>query len=556
MSDGSTGATGRHSLAALTPWLILLHVLAVGVLVAVVSVPPVLDYPNHYVRFWLLAGGIDDAPLSSMYSVDWSRTVTNIGVDLVASLAGPILGADVIAKLALFLSFSLPTFGAIVLNRHLAGRWHPWQLAILFFAWSATSIGGFMNFQIGLGLALIFAWIDCRISVRRQIVLLPWRAAAFGLLMIVHAFPACFFLLTIGALEFGSGFTPFHSWRKAGAAAKRIFWAAIACAIPLVLIFALGPAVPGGKAGLQLMWNDTLQTQLLNIASAFWSYDFRVDYSFLVLLWIASILIRRSARGHAHAGLLLGFVALCIFSVIAPRNMLATGWISWRFPIMAALVGMAAFLPGEVQDNRRYRFAWVLIVLAVFGRLAWVGSNWIRYQDDVNDVIAVMQDIPAGSAVLQAGHVDPAGVPFWKSYRHMAWSYDTYRHLATLAVPIAHSFVPTVFTAYGKQPLEVQKAWQDIDVPEDNLISTSWLICRTTSDFQGTYWQYIANWRQRFDYVIVLNADLPDKEAGFDVPDGLRRVRHTPFADLFEVDKSWSEHDIQPRKSYCSDKLM
>ncbi|MGR6431861.1 hypothetical protein ACU5AY_13170 [Rhizobium sp. PAMB 3174] len=554
MSDGSAGATGRHSLAALTPWLILLHVLAVGLLVTVITVPPVLDYPNHYVRFWLLAGGINEAPLSSMYSVDWSRTVTNIGVDLVASLAGPILGADVIAKLALFLSFSLPTFGAIVLNRHLAGRWHPWQLAILFFAWSATSIGGFMNFQIGLGLALIFAWVDCRISVRRQIILLPWRAVAFGLLLIVHAFPACFFLLIIGALEFGSDFTPFHSWRKAGAAARRIFWAALACAIPLVLIFALGPAVPGGNAGLQLMWNDTLQTQLLNIASAFWSYDFRVDYSFLVLLCIGLLLLRRSARGHAHAGLLLGFAALCIFSVIAPRNMLATGWISWRFPIMAALVGMAAFLPGEMQDNNRYRFAWVLIVLAVFGRMAWVGSNWIRYQDDVNDVIAVVKDIPAGSAVLQAGHVDPAGVPFWKSYRHMAWSYDTYRHVATLAVPIAHSFVPTVFTAYGKQPLEVRRDWRDIDVPEDNLIPIFWLACKSAADYDGTYWQYLANWRQRFDYVLVLNADLPDERAGFDVPDGLDLVHHTTFADLFRVAKNRQGQGVEMERPYCSNK--
>jgi len=37
-----------------------------------VRVPPLLDYPNHFARIWLLSGGIDRPPLSAMYALDWT----------------------------------------------------------------------------------------------------------------------------------------------------------------------------------------------------------------------------------------------------------------------------------------------------------------------------------------------------------------------------------------------------------------------------------------------------------------------------------------------------
>lgn len=45
-----------------------------------VRIPPVLDYPNHYVRLWLLTGGVDHPPLSRIYAVDWSRASANMAM--------------------------------------------------------------------------------------------------------------------------------------------------------------------------------------------------------------------------------------------------------------------------------------------------------------------------------------------------------------------------------------------------------------------------------------------------------------------------------------------
>ena len=54
--------------------------------------PPLLDYPNHFARIWLLAGGAGAQPVSGFYAVDWSGAWTNIGIDVYNLLnANPVL---------------------------------------------------------------------------------------------------------------------------------------------------------------------------------------------------------------------------------------------------------------------------------------------------------------------------------------------------------------------------------------------------------------------------------------------------------------------------------
>ena len=61
----------------LTVWF-LLTALFVLLPVALFPLPPVLDFPNHLVRLWLIQGGFDVAPL---YGEDSNGVSTNIGVD-------------------------------------------------------------------------------------------------------------------------------------------------------------------------------------------------------------------------------------------------------------------------------------------------------------------------------------------------------------------------------------------------------------------------------------------------------------------------------------------
>jgi len=65
LDEAGHASLPRHLAAALTAALaiLLLPILAV-------AVPPLVDYPNHLVRMWLIAGGAQEPPLDGIYGVD------------------------------------------------------------------------------------------------------------------------------------------------------------------------------------------------------------------------------------------------------------------------------------------------------------------------------------------------------------------------------------------------------------------------------------------------------------------------------------------------------
>ncbi|MBP2445033.1 hypothetical protein JOH51_002472 [Rhizobium leguminosarum] len=159
-------------------------------------------------------------------------------------------------------------------------------------------------------------------------------------------------------------------------------------------------------------------------------------------------------------------------------------------------------------------------------------------QKDVTAVERVLKNVPAGAAVLPLGHEPATVVGLAHSNRHFAWGLDTFRHLPTLAVPFSHAFVPTVFTAKGKQPLSVLPPWSEIAVPEGNLLSIGVLSCPAMMREYGDFTPYLSDWRRRFDFILVANADIPDRYVGASMPAGLRLVEDAGFAQLYAIDKA------------------
>jgi hypothetical protein len=256
--------------------------------------------------------------------------------------------------------------------------------------------------------------------------------------------------------------------------AGRLTLAIGACALPPLALYLRTTALPNaGGDGLGLVWNDGVVLIVMNLLSAITTYVPLVD----VLLVLPLILIcTRAVRAgdiRMHAGLAVTACGLFLLSCVAPLHMLGTGWISWRFPIMAALVAMAMVCPFANLPRRQALLLALVVNLAIFGRTGWIGWNWWLAQKDVAAVETVLRQVPTGAAVLPLGH-EPEMVGYLgHSNRHFAWGLDTFRHLPTLAVPFSHAFVPTLFTAKGKQPLSVLPPWSEIAVPEGNLVPIS-----------------------------------------------------------------------------------
>jgi hypothetical protein len=92
-----------------------------------VDVPPVLDYPNHLARYFVLAHP-DDAALSQMYAPHWT-ILPNLGMDAIGAALLRIGDAHVHGRILLALSLFAPVIGVVAYHFAAFGRFSYWPLA-------------------------------------------------------------------------------------------------------------------------------------------------------------------------------------------------------------------------------------------------------------------------------------------------------------------------------------------------------------------------------------------------------------------------------------------
>ncbi|HEX4177491.1 MAG TPA: hypothetical protein VHY57_03600, partial [Rhizomicrobium sp.] len=127
------------------------------------EMPPLLDYPNHLARMEILSRLPGDADLAKIYSVSW-RIVPNIGIDVTMPALMHALPLMAAGKVFVALALILPLMGVITLHRALFQTVSYWPLAAGLVAYNRLFFSGFLNFLIGVGLALLAAalWVAWR----------------------------------------------------------------------------------------------------------------------------------------------------------------------------------------------------------------------------------------------------------------------------------------------------------------------------------------------------------------------------------------------------------
>jgi hypothetical protein len=500
---------------------------------ALVKWPPLLDYPNHYARMWLLAGGADTFPLSRMYQVAWEKASTNIGIDVIAAALGHVFPFGLIAHALVIAAIVLPPLGAACLNRELFGGWHWWQVAFAIVAWNTTLAAGFLNFQIGIGLALLGCSFEPALA-RTRWAGVAARACIGGVALFIHVMAFAFYVALVAAVTLGPELAPL---RRAHSAARGLRRAAIACLpilVPLLLFLVLAPKLPGSQASSRpaVLWQDPRKVGQA-LATAFATYRLGVDAVFACAFALPVAVAATTRRIETHAGLLLLACALAILSSFVPREVGDTGWIDKRVPPMAVLTFAASVRPSNPSSIRWQRAVLALTFLVAMARTAWVARIWLARQADFASVERALDQVPPGSAVLPLEHDlsarDRKTAPLGRFFSH---DVPTYTHVSLLAIVERSSFVPTLFTAAGKQPVRVLPPWDEIAVAEGRVATVD----RLADPEAIREFPYLAHWRDRFDYVLVECADIPNEGGPLPLL-GVREVSDQGFARLYRVEK-------------------
>lgn len=505
-------------------------VLAIGALFVpafAVTMPPLLDYPNHYARLWLLAGGAETAPLSAMYDVVWTWPATNIGIDLVAASLGRLIGAERLPPLLLALSSALPVTGAVLLHRRMFGMWSWWQIGFALAGWGMTVLAGFMNFQISLGLALLAVAADPSTLGRRTVAAWAVRALVSAGLLVVHPFGSLFYAILVAAISLGPDLKPLLRWREAAASAGRALLAVAPIAAPVALFVLLTPHMPAQARGEDwLIWRPFDPRYLLNLLLVgVRTYDPLVDLPMLMVLVLTVYRAGRLRRLEAHAGLALAAGGLALLSLAMPEEVGDSFWMDKRLPVMALLTYLVSLNPLAVTAREAAVAACGLLVVTLV-RTAAVGGVWIMRQEDIADLQRALAHVPAGAAVLPVEHFPP-DEDLGKHVGRFFYGGRTHEHYATLVVPWRQAFAPTLFTTAGKQPVRVRSPWSQISGSDDRPLALDELD-------QVAPPNYARRWRERFEYVLVVNADMRDR-TGAHLPTDLKLIADEGFARLFRV---------------------
>ena len=163
-----------------------------------------------------------------------------------------------------------------------------------------------------------------------------------------------------------------------------------------------------------------------------------------------------------------------------------------------------------------------------------------------------LKDVPAGATLLTVKHYHLPSLGFTPLGRNLIYAGDTYRHYPAMAVVWRHAYVPTLFSQPGKQPIHVRPPYTSISDPTGGVLASvhATALWRTNcnSHQSGKKNQRI-KCPPRFEYLLVLNADQPDRYGPFVPPSNLYLVSDTGFSRLYRIADEALKTELQNSKT-------
>jgi hypothetical protein len=413
--------------------------LAMLALVPIVTVrlPPILDYPNHMARMYVLAALPHAPDLARYYKAVWTP-LPDLALDAVVPFLARLMPVE--AAMRLFLGFMLLALagGCVALHRAAFRRWSIWPLFAFLLLYNRVLLWGFLNYLAGLALMLwaLAAWVALERKPLAWRILIGTVAATAIYLSHLAAF-GCY-ALAILALAVA----PRQGERFADTIAIRRIAPAFITLLPSIVIFLMAPT---SGASLDFHYGNLLRKFDLPV-SIFDNYNRVFDGATFGILLIAVVtgLIRRGIALHDR--LRWSLLAVLIAYILVPSSFLSAAGIDHRLPVAIALLFVATSDWGAIDSRKSKAIIAGLAVLLTI-RMAVIETVWLR-GDRTYDALRPMFDhVAPGAKIAVAApvsEVQAGGIPLY--------------HFPALAIIARHAFVDTIFADPFQQPLQLTDA--------------------------------------------------------------------------------------------------
>jgi hypothetical protein len=499
---------------------------------ALVDVPPLLDYPNHMARMFVLAFGPTDPVLSRMYAPHWGL-IPNLALDVLIPPALAVMPLDVAGRIAIAIAILLPMAGCVALSRALFGRRSWWALASALPAYNVALRLGLLNFLIGVGMALLLAssWVAWREARPRFAIALAAGGAV--VVFFCHIMGVALLGLLLGLREAEACLAAGSSWRPRVTMALGRFGV-------LVAVFAL-PCAMFAMSQLSATWTGLLwQPLAAKLYGAFGAVIFQnvaldLAAGAACLCFVYGCL--RERHGQAPVWMAASILILALCYAAAPFYFKGTGFVSTRFAVMAGFLIFAGFRPLRLPARVAALAALAFVVLFC-ARMADIGQAWWAHNAHLAELRSVIAPVEPGSRVLVLSLPEDDAPQYWATtarHREIPFLFETDLHEPALLLTERRAFWPSLFANPGQQPLVVLPPYDRIATPQSVPPPHSALSV-PPNPIAARMFPVPPDWREAFDYVLLLDAGGEPDLAGW-AAGRMDLLRATDAAALFRIRK-------------------
>ena len=495
---------------------------------AVVDVPPLLDYPNHLARAYVVAHGQQDPHLSQMYAPHWA-VIPNLAVDLILPPLLSVMPVHIAGRLMLAAALVLPVIGTVLYSHTAFGRRSYWSIAVCLVAYNGLFLLGFVNFQLGIGLALVCAaaWLRWRETNPAATVALGTICAV--ILFFSHLMGLLFFIILLASHEIQ------RAWevhRQGGplipAVVRRAAWSLPMLVLPAVLyaVSAFNDNAP------DISW-ETWPDKLIRAAMSLVNYNLPLDIVSATLLTAFLLMCARLRLIMMPLGSAVALGAVAVLFTVSPLGFKGTGYLDARFAVMFGFLSFATIMP-----TRLPRLAALLVTLAIVAlfslRTAQIAAVWCAHNRDLAQLRDAMSAVEPGSRVLLAMVGRNEAAPAERERLRRQYLSDGSRldaHTAALLLIERHAFWTFLFARPEQQPIKLRSPYLEIaertiGIPDLRLLSAPNPDPRDLARFPLE-----GQWSCCYDYVLLLEAAARPNFTH----DNLELLRKSDYASLFRI---------------------
>lgn len=503
-----------------------------------VEIPPLLDYPNHLARYFVLAFHDHMPVLAQMFDMNWDF-IPNLGMDLIIPQLMHFMPVALAGKIAISMALWVPLLGVILYHRSLYHRWSVWPLGFTLTSYNFLFSLGFLNFTISLGGALIVAAMwnagHAKAPLRTMLV------CSVGVVVIFfcHLLGMVFLAIVLGA-QFAT--QVFHAWLKNQSLKKsnltQQFCALSALATLMCFLFLI--STQARLIHPKTIW-PSLTDRIAVIFAPFFSYSILTAAIIGSIVYTTLYILYRTKHLCIPSHVSLALISTISAALILPFTLNNIAFVSFRFIIMASLLLFAGTDLINARPLLRYSLGGGVCLL-VASQLGMVAVRWAQFQPDLVQLHRTVATIPPGARILQVlNRYDPDNT-YWNgpaAHRVMQGGQQIDTHLAALVLLDRQAFWPTIFAYATTQPIQIRAPYRALAAPDGFIPNVDDLaMALTIDDATTTNEPNLREWRHNFDYVLLMDGGGRTDPATPYLPQWLKPVSVGDFASLYQVKKS------------------